>query len=243
MHLLLLVRDCLFWCVMNSKLRPSEGDAERGADDLPEIDDRVHLVLERVHRNGEADARLCCFCQNIRIDRGVVMFHAISNHLFSCQLFLITKIKNYPPTPLPVLSSLGRLLNSEARAGPRGRVDRRVHADELAGGVQQRAAGVPGVDRGVRLDHVRDRSAARRLHLVYYQMEHVQWSTPENRSSQNLQKKFCGISADFSIRCSDLGINQYSHNPWFLRKNAKITTFQIISRNILRFCRNDTQNH
>ena len=59
---------------MNSKLRPSEGDAERGAVDLPEIDDRVHLVLERVHRDGEADARLCCFFQNIRTERGRLCF-------------------------------------------------------------------------------------------------------------------------------------------------------------------------
>ena len=98
-------------------------------------------------------------------------------------------------------------MNSEARAGSRGRVDRRVHADELAGGVQESAAGVPGVDRGVRLDHVRDRSAAWRLDLLYSQMEHVQWSTPENRSSKNLETKFCGLSANLSIRCSYLGIN------------------------------------
>ena len=41
--------------------------------------------------------------------------------------------------------------------------DLRVHADDFAARVQQRTAGVAGVDRGVGLDHVRDRRAVRRL--------------------------------------------------------------------------------
>ena len=57
--------------------------------------------------------------------------------------------------------------NGEADAGGAagGAVDGGVHADEPAGAVQQRAAGIAGVDRGVGLDDVLDRHLGDRLDL------------------------------------------------------------------------------
>ena len=59
--------------------------------------------------------------------------------------------------PMPTLP-----LEPTAGAG----LDLRVDADDLAGGVEQRAAGVAGVERGVGLDHVADREAVGRLDLA-----------------------------------------------------------------------------
>ncbi len=53
----------------------------------------------------------------------------------------------------------------DARIVARVALDLRVDADHLSQGVQQRAAGVPVVDGGVRLDRVVDREARLRLHL------------------------------------------------------------------------------
>ena len=53
-----------------------------------------------------------------------------------------------------------------AGAARAGGLDLRVDADHLAGGVEQRAAGVAGVDRGVGLDDVVDREAVGRGDLA-----------------------------------------------------------------------------
>ena len=52
--------------------------------------------------------------------------------------------------------------DAAARAAAVARRDLRVDADHAPGGVEQRAARVAGVERGVGLDHVVDREAARR---------------------------------------------------------------------------------
>src|SRR5947209_6626110 len=49
---------------------------------------------------------------------------------------------------------------ADARAGTRRREDRRVDADQPSRRIQQRAARIAGIDRGVGLDHVGDLTAA-----------------------------------------------------------------------------------
>ena len=57
----------------------------------------------------------------------------------------------------------GRDREADARVGARRRLDLLVDADHLALGVEQRPAGVAGVDRGVGLDRVVDRELGQRL--------------------------------------------------------------------------------
>ena len=63
-----------------------------------------------------------------------------------------------PPVPLQLLDhrpgEIGRRGEADPGRGAGGRVDRGVDADHLARRVEQRAAGIAGVDRGIGLDEV-----------------------------------------------------------------------------------------
>src|SRR5262245_5585863 len=64
-----------------------------------------------------------------------------------------------------LLDRVGRDRKADPDVGPRVAGDLRVDADHLAARIEQRAAGIAVVDRGIRLDRVIDREVVRSLHL------------------------------------------------------------------------------
>jgi hypothetical protein len=71
------------------------------------------------------------------------------------------------------LDRVDRHREADALAAARGRLDLLIDADDLAVGVDERAAGVAGVDRRVGLDRTRDAEAGQRLDRAIDRRDHA----------------------------------------------------------------------
>src|SRR5690606_27095415 len=91
--------------------------------------------------------------------------HEVVGNLFEAQhgshfLAVLQQLRNH------LLDGVYRYGEADAGAGATGADDLRVHADQLAQGIEQGAAGVARVDRGIGLDYIADGTIGHRGDLA-----------------------------------------------------------------------------
>mmetsp|Transcript_8928 Transcript_8928/g.17474 ORF Transcript_8928/g.17474 Transcript_8928/m.17474 type:complete len:256 (-) Transcript_8928:301-1068(-) len=122
--------------------------------------------------------------------------------------------------------SVARDRKPDAGRRSAGREDGGVHPDESSAAVQERAAGVSGVDSGVGLDHVADRAAGRRRRLTSEPRDHPggervvqsEWVADGECNLTNLH--VCRLSDCDGTQCV-LGSFDLQHSNVFVRVDSR----------------------